>query len=73
MIDNEIMKSEGEYEVILKKVNIKSLKEFAREKLPHSSLLKSVLITEKEHLTISEFLAKMEIWLKLLDKEIEVN
>jgi hypothetical protein len=52
-----------------KTVNIKLLKTFASEKLSHNSILRSILLSEKERLTIPEFLAKTEIWIKLLRNE----
>jgi hypothetical protein len=67
------MKSEGDSIVLPKKINMKSLKKFAVEKLPQSSLLKTVLTTEKEYLTILEFLAKIDIWLKILDNENRIE
>jgi len=50
-------------------INIMSLKQFAYEKLSKSSHLRNVLISEKEKLTVSEFLAKMDVWLKVLHSE----
>ena len=50
-------------------INIMPLKQFAYEKLSKSSHLRNVLISEKEKLTVSEFLAKMDVWLKVLRSE----
>ncbi len=50
-------------------INIMPLKQFAYEKLSKSSHLRNVLISEKEKLTVSEFLAKMDVWLKVLHSE----
>lgn len=49
-----------------KRVDIKPLKVFALEKLPKNCVLRNVMLTDKELLDVDEFLAKMEIWLKLL-------
>jgi hypothetical protein len=42
-------------------VDISSLKQFAL-RLPSSSTLRSVLLGEKDTMTVEEFLAKMETW-----------
>lgn len=46
-------------------VDIRSLKPFAR-KLPRDSSLRNVLVAEKDQMDATEFLHKLEIWLKLL-------
>lgn len=52
-----------------KTINIQSLKKYAIDKLPHNSILRNIIQSEKQHLTIPEFLAKTEIWLKLIESE----
>ena len=52
-----------------KTVNIQLLKQFAYEKLLTSSILRDILLSEKQHLPVSEFLVKTEIWLKLIESE----
>jgi len=52
-------------------INIRPLKKFAYEKVSKSSHLRNILISEKEILTVSEFLAKMDVWLKVLHSEGE--
>jgi len=47
------------------KINIRKLKYFASIKLPHNSPLREVLLSEKDHLTVDEFLHKLDVWLKL--------
>ncbi len=48
------------------KLSIKRLKKFAAENLSPSSPLRDVLLSEKDWLSPSEFLAKAEVWLALL-------
>jgi len=52
-------------------INIMPLKKFAYEKVSKSSHLRNILLSEKEILTVSEFLAKMDVWLKVLHSEGE--
>jgi hypothetical protein len=53
----------------LKEVNIYLLKAFAAKRLPESSLLREVLLTEKDQLDPVEFLARLNVWLKILERE----
>jgi len=53
-------------ELGLRLLNMTRLKNFAQKKLPRGSFLRDVLLTEKNTLTPKEFLAKMDIWLKLI-------
>jgi len=46
------------------------LKNFASRELRNKSVLRSLLLYEKDRLAPDEFLAKMEIWLRLLDFEL---
>jgi hypothetical protein len=50
------------------KLNIRHLKAFAQANL--SGALKEILLEEKDELAPEEFLAKLEIWLRLLDREM---
>ena len=52
-------------------ISIARLKVFARERLPQSSALRALLLGEPNRLLSMQFLAKTEIWLKLLVIEIE--
>ncbi len=52
-------------------INIMSLKKFAYEKVSKSSHLRNILLSEKEILMVSEFLAKMDVWIKVLHSEGE--
>ena len=45
------------------------LKRFARRKLPQASALREVLLAEGDSLSPVEFLSKLDIWLKLLERE----
>lgn len=47
-------------------VSIERLKAFARNRLPTGHPLREVLLTERDKLAPEEFLAKMDIWLRLL-------
>jgi len=49
----------------LKLVEVITLKQWAYASLPTSSSLREVLLQENDNLTIEEFFAKMDIWLKL--------
>lgn len=49
-------------------VDIKCVKEFAR-KLPQSSVLRDVILSEPDSLPASEFISKSAVWLKISSKE----
>jgi hypothetical protein len=51
------------------KVSTSGMRSFVLEKLPKESVLREVILSEKEELTPEEFIAKMEIWLVLLNQE----
>jgi len=50
-------------------VNLKRLKQFAYDTLPKTSPLRDILLSESEHISKNDFLAKMNVWLKLLNVE----
>ena len=50
-------------------VCIQGLKSHSARRLPLSSQLRAVITMEKDHLTVTDFLAKMDTWLKLLNLE----
>lgn len=52
-----------------RKVNMGRLKQFALENLPTESPLRNVLLSEADQLSARDFLAKMDLWLKLLSLE----
>ena len=50
-------------------VDIHGIKLWAKANLPIISHLRGILLLEKEILTVDEFMAKMDIWLKLIELE----
>ena len=50
-------------------VDIYGIKLWAKANLPAISHLREILSSEENLLTVNEFLAKMDIWLKLIDME----
>ena len=54
---------------ISQKVNLKKLKEYALTNLPKKSLLRELILSEKEDLDAKEFVIKIDMWLKLLRRE----
>lgn len=48
------------------KVRIIRVKEFAARNLPEASVLRCLLLEERDEIDREEFLAKMDLWLKLL-------
>lgn len=52
-----------------KQLGIHGLKHWAKDTLPRTSQIRSILLLEREFLTVEEFIAKMDIWLKLIDIE----
>jgi hypothetical protein len=51
-----------------KTVDVRRLKDFAL-RLPRGSVLRDLLLTEDDELGVHDFLAKMDLWLKLLNRE----
>lgn len=52
-----------------RKLNLLRLKQFALESLPAESPLRSVLLSEDDQLSVQDFIAKMDLWLKLFSLE----
>jgi hypothetical protein len=52
----------------LKRVDVRRLKDFALG-LPRGSVLRDLLLSEDDELGVHDFLAKMDLWLKLLSRE----
>ncbi|TFH14170.1 hypothetical protein E4H04_10685 [Candidatus Bathyarchaeota archaeon] len=50
-------------------ISITQLKQWARETLPHGSVLSQVLLHQNDSVSTEEFLIKIPIWLKLCDLE----
>jgi len=53
----------------VEEVDLKHLKELAREILPSDSNLRMLILSEPDMLPIAEAQAKMDVYLKLLHKE----
>lgn len=51
-------------------IDIGRLKGFAVERLPSGSRLRSVLLSERDQLTVNDFLAKMDVWVTLINLEM---
>jgi len=54
-------------------IDISKLKKFAYKRLPRRSQLRDLIISEKELLCIDEFLAKIEVWLKIARYDLQKN
>jgi len=52
-----------------RKVNIVNFKRYMTEKIPINSKLKGIILAERDELEVEVFLAKMDVWLKLLALE----
>jgi len=50
-------------------IDIRRLKRFAVESLPSNSRLRFVLLSERDQLPAVDFLAKMDVWMRLLNIE----
>jgi len=50
-------------------VDIHGIKLWVKANLPAISHLRGILLLEEDLLTVDEFLAKMDIWLKLIELE----
>ena len=61
------MKSNAD--VLKVRVDIHGLKRFALEKLSSRPFLREIILSEEDSLEPSEFVAKMQIWLKLFTAE----
>ncbi len=49
-------------------LSIRGLKDFVLARVPEGHPLREVILAEKDRLTPSEFLAKMEVWVVLLSR-----
>ncbi len=61
------MKSNAD--VLKVRVDIHGLKRFALEKLSSRPFLREIILSEEDRLKPWEFVAKMQIWLKLFSSE----
>ena len=48
------------------KINIRPIKDFAYTYVPRDYVLRDILLDERDELGAQEFVAKIDIWLKLL-------
>ena len=69
MRNEQVSRSLGSETTVRRLVDIRRLKGFASERLGGNYRLKVVLLSERDLLTVTDFLAKMDIWLKLLNIE----
>jgi hypothetical protein len=53
------------------KISIRKLKDFAFSELPRGWILREVILSERDELDASDFVAKAEIWLKLAKRTID--
>ena len=53
----------------VKQLDIHGLKLWAKINLPRTSQIRSILLLERDYLAVEEFIAKMDLWLKLIDLE----
>jgi len=49
-----------------RRINIRRLKDFVFTELSRSWILREIILSERDELDASEFVAKAEIWLKLV-------
>jgi hypothetical protein len=61
-VDAPPIKREG------RKISMKGLHRFAKEKLPKESILREIILLEKAELSPEEFIGRMGLWLNLLDR-----
>lgn len=52
-----------------RKISMKGLHRFAKERLPKESILREIILMEKAELTPEQYLDRLEIWLRLFDHE----
>jgi hypothetical protein len=60
------LKQERSCSSLWKNIDIRPLKVLVFEKFPQASLVRQVILAERDFLSIYEFLAKIETWLNLL-------
>lgn len=51
-------------------LDLVALKRYALEKLHPASPLRELLLSEKDRLNVEEFMAKMDLWLRLMRREV---
>jgi len=55
----------------MKLVDLRKLKTFAHEKLSQWPMLRELILTEPDKVEAPEFLGKVPVWLKLLQKGVD--
>ena len=63
------LNSEPKDQAQKKMLCMRKLKEFAATDIPKDHPLRDVLLMEKDFLTPEEFIAKLEIWMHLMDEK----
>ena len=53
------------------RVDIRRLKKFTRNEIPENFLLRKIILADKDEMQADEFLYKAEVWMKLLDAELQ--
>lgn len=61
--------SAGRRNRTIRSVSTRGIKKFARNHLPPEHPLREVLMAERDTLTPEEFLAKMDVWLVLINRK----
>lgn len=57
----------------MKIVNLQRLKSHAYERLPINSVLRELILSENDYMEAEEFLIKLDIYLKLMRRELDNN
>jgi thermostable 8-oxoguanine DNA glycosylase len=57
----------------MKFVDFRRLKSHVYERLPTNSVLRELILSEKDYMEIEEFLIKLDIYLKLMRRELDNN
>lgn len=65
-----IRKAKREQRLKHSRVNISNLKGFAMTNLQAAPALRDLILSENDEMTVEEFLAKMDVWLKLFRREV---
>ena len=54
-------------------IDIESLKEFVKSKLRSYPITREFILEEPSYMPVQDFLNKIRIWLRLLEKEVEIG
>ncbi len=69
MRNEQVSRSHSSETTVRRLVDMGRLKGFASERLGGNSQLRAVLLSERDQLTAKDFLAKMDVWMKLFNIE----